>query len=194
MSAQADILRDYFFGWQCRLRQQAVRKNDGRPSEGMRADLYVKVSDKNLGPINTGLALAETDDGNAEKVTDEFRHICKKTHDPNLRHQAALKLLASAYYQHPKTFLHALMATFALDSELAALLVEQRECQLHFSQYQQSFQLHCNVDKLADTDPVYQAVYWHNKMFNPVLPATVEILRFTPEWENSTAQPPVTRA
>lgn len=194
MSAQADILRDYFIGWQCRLRQQAVRKHDGRPSQGMRADLYVKVSDNNLGPINTGLALAQTEDGYATKVTSEFRHICKKTHDPNLRHQAAIKLLASAYYQHPKTFMHSLMATFAVDSELAALLVEQKECQLHCNQYQQSFQLHCAVDRLAADDPTYQAVYWHNKMFNPVLPASVDILQFTPDWESSIADPPVNRA
>jgi hypothetical protein len=189
MSAQADNLRDYFIGWQCRLRQQAVRKNDGRPSEGMRAGLYVKVSDRNLGPINTGLALADS-----EEITSEFQHICKKTHDPNLRHQAAIKLLGSAYYQHPKTFTDSLLATFAVDSELADLLEEQGECRLEFNQYQQSFQLHCNVGALTDTDPMYQTVYWHNKMFNPVLPASVRILQFKPEWAVSTAQPPVTRA
>ena len=192
MNAQADTLRDYFLGWQCRLRQQAVRKNDGRPSEGMRADLFVKVSDKNLGPINTGLALAES--VGAEQMTSEFRHICKKTHDPNLRHQAAVKLLGSAYYQHPKTFMDSLMASFAVDSELASLLLKQRECRLEFSQYQQSFQLHCVVEKLQDTSPAYQAVYWHNKMFNPVLPASVSILKFQPDWASCSAEPAVTRA
>lgn len=194
MSAQANILRDYFYGWQCRLRQQAVRKQEGRPSQGMRADLFVKISDNNLGPINTGLALADTGDGAAEKMTSEFRHICKKTHDPNLRQQAAIKLLGSAYYQHPKTFMDALLATFALDSELAALLRKQGECRLNISQYQQSFQLHCTVEGLVETDAAYQSVYWHNKMFNPVLPASVDMLLFKPDWTASIAEPPVNRA
>jgi len=189
LSAQAERLRDYFLGWQCRIRQQAVRKNDGRPSEGMRADLYVKVSDKNLGPVTTGMALK-----NANEMTSEFRHICRKTHDPSLRYQAALKLLGSAYYQHPKNFMDVLLATFAVDSERASLLRDQMECRLAFSQYQQSFQLHCAVEELADTDPTYQSVYWHNKMFNPVLPARVSILKFQPDWTNSSAEPSVARA
>lgn len=189
MTTQSNTLGDYFIGWQCRLRQQAVRKHEGRPSSGMRADVFVKISDKNVGPINTGLALAES-----EQMTSEFRHICKKTHDPNLRHQAAVKLLGSAYYQHPKTFIDSLFATFAIDSELATLLLGQSECRLDIGQYQQSFRLHCKVTTLADSHPTHQAVYWHNKMFNPVLPAAVTVLQFSPDWANSTAEPPVTRA
>ena len=184
--SDAKNLKRYFIGWQCRLRQLAVRKDDGRPSAGMQATLALNSTDPNLGPVNTGLVKS-----GAVEITDEFRHIVRKTHDPNLRHQAAIKLLSSAYYQHPKEFDDKLTATFALRSELADQLLEAEECEMYFQQYQQQFKLCCSVTSLDENDAAYQATYWHNRMFNPVMPAAIQVLQFKPAWKSCTASPPV---
>ncbi len=185
MDTKATSLQHYFAGWQCRLRQQAIRKDDGRPSSGMQAELYVKVSDKDLGPLNTVMVQRDS-----EELTSEFRHIVRKTFDPNIRQQTAIKLLGSAYYQYPKDFDEQLTATFLQDSELAGLLVELKECDLVFRQYQQSFRLHCAIAELDESDSAYQATYWHNSMFNATMPAYVRVLGFIPDWEASSADPP----
>lgn len=183
----SEKLKNYFIGWQCRIRQLAVRKDDGRPSAGMQASIATKASDNALGTINTGLVRIDP-----EEITAEFRHIVKKTHDPNLRHQAAVKILASAYYQHPKEFQDLLTATFAVDSELAEHLLKEGDCQLHFEQYQQKFILYCSVKDVEENDQVYQSTFWHNRMFNPVMPAKVQVLRFNPDWDKCTASPAIT--
>jgi len=180
----SDKLRDYFYGWQCRLRQHAVRKADGRPSQGMQATLSVKSVEQ--GRVITGLVKQD-----ASEVTSEFRHIVKKTHDPNLRHQAAIKLLSSVYYQYPKDFLDSITATFATDSKLAKRLVKSDKCDLCFQQHQQQFNIPCTVKLLDVKSDAYQATYWHNHMFNPVMPAEILVLGFSPRWQKATAAPEV---
>lgn len=182
-------LERYFLGWQCRIRQQAVRKDEGRPSEGMVAEVYVSISENNLGPLVTNIALSDT-----TEITSEFRHVVKKTHDPKLRRESALKILQSAYYQYPVKFDGALYATLLLDSELAELLVKQQQCRLVTRQYNQSFDLQCTVVDLPEDNEKYQVTYWHNKMFNATMPARVRILQFLPDWVNSVAEPGVNAA
>ena len=184
--SDAKNLKHYFIGWQCRLRQHAVRKDDGRPSSGMQATLVLRAKDQQFGPVNTGLVKSKPDE-----ITNEFRHIVRKTHDPNLRHQAAIKLLSSAYYQHPKEFDDRLTATFALQSELVKQLLEAKYCELHFQQHQQQFKLCSKVTSLDKNNAAYQATYWHNRMFNPVMPAAVQVLQFKPSWKKCTASPPI---
>jgi len=185
--SDADKLRDYFYGWQCRIRQHAVRKADGRPSKGMQARLIDKSAGREFGPVITGLVKRK-----AAEITSEFRHIVKKTHDPNLRQQSAIKLLSSVYYQYPKEFEDSLTATFATDSDLASQLVEGGECELLFEQQQQQFSLNCTVESLATESNAYQTTYWHNRMFNPAMPAEITVLGFTPNWHNCSATPAVT--
>ena len=188
MTDKQHPLKDYFIGWQCRLRQQAVRKDDGRPSSGMQAGVFVKISDRDLGPVNTNIVLNDP-----EEITSEFRHIVKKTFDPKIRRDSALKILSSAYYQYPANFAETMTATFVLGSELAQLLITEKECQLVFQQYQQTFKLECAVTELAEEDLFYQASFWHNSMFNATMPARVHVLGFTPDWDASIADPPNTR-
>jgi hypothetical protein len=38
------------------------------------------------------------------------------------------------------------------------------------------------VRLLAEADPLYQATFWHNKLFNPNLPGRVQVLSFAPDW------------
>ena len=181
-------LKEYFIGWQCRLRQHASRKEEGRPGSGMKAGLFVKISDRDLGPLNINIVQKDP-----EEITAEFRHVVKKTHDPKIRRESALKILSSAYYQYPKDFDETLTATFILGSELASLLIGQQECELVFEQYQQTFRLHCKVAEIPEDSLLYQATYWHNYMFNATLPAKVHVLGFTPNWDTSIADPQNTR-
>lgn len=182
-------LKRYFLGWQCRIRQQAVRNDEGRPCEGMRAGVYVSISERNLGPVVINIALSD-----CVEITSEFQHVVKKTHDPKLRRDSALKILQSAYYQYPAKFDGALYATFAVDSELADVLVSQQECRLAIQQYNQTFDLHCGVEDLPVDDDKFQVTYWHNKMFNATMPARVRILKFLPDWDKSVAEPGVQAA
>lgn len=150
----------------------------------MCADVYVSISDRKLGPLVTNIALTDS-----AEITSEFRHVVKKTHDPKIRRESALKILQSAYYQYPAEFDGSLYATFALESELAELLVAQLECRLLTRQYNQTFDLYCAVQEMAVDDDKYQVNYWHNRMFNSTMPARVRVLQFTPDWGSSTAEP-----
>ena len=120
--------------------------------------------------------------------------MVKKTHDPKLRRDSALKILRSAYYQYPANFDGALYATMAVDSELAEVLLQQKQCRLVIRQYNQSFDLQCSVVELDEEHEKYQVTYWHNKMFNATMPARVRILQFAPDWAESGAEPGVNAA
>ncbi len=89
-AAQA-ALRDHFLGWQCRLRQLAVREAGGRPTSGMRPELRLVEDGPLLGAITT-LILRRA----PAEATAQFRHMVRKTQDPAERYSAALKMLAAA--------------------------------------------------------------------------------------------------
>ncbi len=120
-----------------------------------------------------------------------FRHICKKTHDPGKRHDEAVRALSATYYQRPRRFSGILTATFDGDSALATTLLEAGRCVLGFEQFSQRYRLSCAVRDLAQSDPAYQASYWHNAMFNPALPPGLRVLAFAPDWLAAEAEPPV---
>lgn len=184
-SAQA-VLRDHFLGWQCRLRQMAVRQGGGRPVSGMRPTV-VLPGDGARGFEITVLIVPRA----PETSTAQFSHLARKTHDPAERYEAALKLLAASYYQKAREFSDQLTALFGPDAELAARLVEAGRCTLHFDQYSQRYALPCRVRPLPEADPAWQATYWHNSLFNREIPGGIAILGFRPDWAAATADPPV---
>ena len=51
LEAAEAALRDHFLGWQCRLRQLAVREAGGRPTSGMRPELRLDVEGPPIGTI-----------------------------------------------------------------------------------------------------------------------------------------------
>jgi hypothetical protein len=118
-----------------------------------------------------------------EAATDRFRHIVRKTHDARQRYEDGLRLLAADYYQDPQRFSGVLTGLFASDSAVAAALAEEGRCVLHFRQDRQGYQLPCTVRELRPDEAGYQATYWHNRLFNPSLPAQVRLLAFDPDWE-----------
>jgi hypothetical protein len=182
----AQALRAHFLGWQCRVRQYAVRQGGGRPSGGMRPRVLVGPPEADLGAITVLINKSEPG-----QVTSQFRHLARKTHDPVERYNDALKLLAAAYYQRPEEFSDELTALFGEVSETADRLLAGGRCRLLFEQYNQSYDLPCTLRQLPTSHPAYQATFWHNSLFNPNLPGGVRVLAFRPDWSRASADPPL---
>ena len=169
--------RREFLGWQCRIRQLAVRQSDGRPSTGMRPAGPLLPGGEDLGPVIVLIRRKASDD-----VTAQFQHMVRRTRDPAERRDSALKFMAAAYYQRPDEFSDELTALFGPDSALARRLVDAGRCRLDFAQFGQRYVLECRVRRLAETDPGIAFTYWHACLFNPAIPGDAEILAFQPDW------------
>ena len=176
--------RDRFLGWQCRVRQISMRSHDGRPTGGMTPLVSATYEDAPVGRIVTVICRRPE-----HSVTMELRHLARRTHDPAERRENALKFLAERYYQSWREFSDVLTASFPPGSETAATLLEHRECRLAFEQFSQRFDVHCTVRRLSRNNPLREATFWHNLLFNPRLSADCVILGFQPDWPKSVAEP-----
>ena len=172
-----------FLGWQCRVRQYAVRQQGGRPPRGIQAS--VKIDGDFAGQINTVMNKLEP-----ANVTAEFRFMVQKTNEPEKVYDNALKYLSEYYYQYPAEFDERLMALFGMDNALGERLVDAGSCELGFFQGNQKYDLICKVSDCAPGSAEYEATYWHNHLFNPHLPGRVRIVRFDVDWERSSAETP----
>ena len=179
-------LRDRFLRWQCRIRQIAMRGHDGRPSGGMTPLVSAAEGGESIARIVTVLCRRPE-----HSVTMELRHMARRTHDPAERRETALKFFAERYYQAANEFSDSLTASFPPDSGIAEALLGHRECRLAFEQFSQRFDLHCTVRRLSANNPLREATFWHNLLFNPRLDADCIILGFEPDWPKSEADPPL---
>lgn len=175
-------MREAFIGWQCRIRQHAMRVHGGRPSPAMRPRV-LDAQGREIAAAVTVLLIEE----NPADSTAQFRHMLRRTHDPAARLDAAVRLLSASHYQTSKGFSDRMTALFSHQSAIAAALLEDGECRLEFDQFSQRYSLPCAVCALAEDDPAFQASYWHNALFNPALPGSVQILAFTPDWDKAVA-------
>lgn len=181
LTAQAAAaLRDDFLGWQCRIRQLSARQAGGRPTAGMRPRVLTAQGDE----LSAGIVVLIVERDSADS-TALFRHQYLKTNDPNERYDKILEILAGSYFQRPTHFADVLTASFGPDSALVPRLLNHGRCVLAFEQYAQAYRLPCKVAELATDDDLYQATYWHNRMFNPNMPPGVRILAFTPDWTHA---------
>jgi hypothetical protein len=179
---QLDDVALGFIGWQCRLRQHAVRRGDGRPSAGMFADVTLPDG-RALGSIVTLIIKADP-----AAATAQFRHIANTTHDPVERYEAAIKMLQTVYYQYPREFSVQPTALFAADSAVAETLLAAQHCTAVFSQGQQRFSLACTTARCPPDDPVYAATFAHNVLFNPRLAGPATVVQFLPDWSTAVAE------
>ena len=177
-------LRDRFLGWQSRIRQIVMRSHDGRPTSGMTPLVSAAHESTPVARIVTVMCKRPE-----HSATMEFRHMARRSHDPAERHEAALKFLAERYFQAPREFSDTLTASFPLDSATAAKLLAHRECRLDFEQFSQRYRVHCTVRRLSRNNPLREATFWHNLLFNPRLSADCTILGFEPDWPKSEAEP-----
>ena len=180
-------LRDSFMRWQCRIRQIAMRSHDGRPTSGM-TPLASSADESTPTPVASIITvLCKRPEHSA---TMELRHMARRTHDPAERRENALKFLAERYYQSSREFSDILTASFPPNSGTATALLAHRECRLAFEQFSQRFDVHCTVRRLSPNNPLREATFWHNLLFNPRLSGDCVILGFDPDWPKSEADPP----
>ena len=170
-------LRGRFLGWQCRVRQLAMRTREGRPDEAATPAVALAGSSEPLGHIITVMSRT-----GAHSVTPELQHLARKTHDAAERRNKAIEFLSSAYYQKPQRFSDTLTATFSPGSKGAAALLQAGSCTLTFAAYSQRFDLACTVKNLRPGHALYQATWWHNLLFNARLHPQTVILGFEPRW------------
>ncbi len=179
-------LRRHFLGWQCRIRQHAVRHDGGRPGPGMRPRV-LDPDGGELAPAVTVLIVPRE----PRESTALFHHQVKRTNDPALRYERAIEILSATYFQRPEDFSGTLTASFAPGSALATDLAARAACVLEFAQFNQRYRLDCKVSVLAQDDPAHAATFWHNSLFNSSLPGDVAILAFEPDWPAAEADPPI---
>lgn len=177
-------LRAKVLKWQCRVRQIAMRENLGRPDEAITPAVLLPGETEPIGHVITLITKTPR-----YSVTPELKHLFAKTNDPAQRRDHALQFLSATYYQKHAEFSDVLTATFPPSSGRASMIASAGRCVLIFTAYAQRFDLDCTVAKLAAEDPLFQATWWHNRLFNPELhPATV-VLAFKPDWEHSSSGP-----
>jgi hypothetical protein len=124
-------------------------------------------------------------------VTMQLRHMVRQTQDPAERYASALRFFAAAYYQEPESFADEITALCGQGFTLAEQLLQEQGCALEFEQYNQRFHIPCQVRETAKSDPLFQATYWHNSLFNANLPAGVRVLALRPRWQTAVADPGV---
>lgn len=176
------VLMHHFVGWQCRLRQLAAREGDGRPTAGMRPE--VEAGGRELGRITVVLNRLP---GHA--LLAELRFAVQRTPEPLERWEAAMRLFQGTYFQQPRQFDDELTALFAPDSKVAATILESGHCILRFAQFSQRYTLPCTARRLERGEPLFEATWWHNALFNPRLPPEPAILAFKPDWGVAEAEP-----
>ena len=98
MTDRRDALRDHFLGWQCRIRQIAMRQDGGRPSPGMRPRVLTTAG-RELSPALTVLIVPKE----PEESTAFFRFQVQKSRDPRDIYERGLAFLQADYFQQPKT-------------------------------------------------------------------------------------------
>ena len=92
-------IQDHFIGWQCRVRQYAMRNGEGRPSPGMRPDVILEDGIDVASSV-TLLLVPEL----LQDSIRQFRYMAMKTHDPLERYKKVIQLLSSNFYQNVESF------------------------------------------------------------------------------------------
>ncbi len=169
-----------FLGWQCRIRQIAMREDEGRPSVGMRPGIV-----DGAGKIISNGIVTLITRKSPQESTEFFKFQVQKHIDPQDTYKKGLTYLQSTHYHRADEFCDELSALFSPSSELAESLMDANGCILTFEQFTQKYTLPCQVRQLESDGSMYQATLWHNRLFNPSLPDDAIILGFKPDWEGA---------
>lgn len=172
-----------FLKWQCQVRRMAVREHAGRPDESITPTVELPCGETRGRRIVTVICRKPE-----YSSTPELMHIAKRSNDPAQRRDDALKFLAAEHYQQPSKFSDTLVASFSPGSAVAARMTAAGSCALEFRAYAQRFRFRCAIRRLEVGDPIREAAWWHNLMFNPGIRADAAILAFDPDWHDSIAE------
>ncbi|MFL5258269.1 MAG: hypothetical protein ACJ8AS_00835 [Hyphomicrobiales bacterium] len=177
-------LRDYFIGWQCRIRQIAMREYGGEPLPGLRPKVSTKSGETIL-PAMTVLLIER--DSSASTAFLKFQAL--RHNERQRTFEAGVNFLSAEYYQSPELFSDEMTAVFSKDSGIAAAMLRVREVLLDFSQFSQTFRMFCKVRRLERDDPSHEASLWQTRIFNPDVPNDALVLGFKPDWKSAVSDP-----
>jgi hypothetical protein len=177
-------IRDHFLGWQCRIRQIAMRQDGGRPSPGMQPRV-LSAAGHELSSALTMLILPK----DTAESTAFFRFQVQRSRDPREIYERGLAYLQAGYFQRPEDFDDRLTAVLPGGSLASAALSDAGRCILEFDQFRQFYRLPAGVEPLPSGDSAREATLWRNRVFNPELPDDVEVLAFQPDWATAEARP-----
>ena len=172
-----DDLRNHFLTWQCRIRQIAMREEEGRPSQGMRP----RVLDENGHEMSAGIIVLLVREDSFES-SEFLKFQVQKYNDPQDVYKKALIFLQSTHYHRAAEFSDEMTGLFGSDSALVERMLSDQPVILEFTQFNQTYKVPCAPRLLAEDDPAYQATLWHNRVFNPNIGANIQIIAFKPDW------------
>ena len=177
-------IQNHFIGWQCRVRQYAMRNGEGRPTPGMRPDVLLEDGKE----VASAVTLLLVPDLLQDSIL-QFRFMALKTQDPQERYKKAIQLLSSTFYQNVENFSGLMTGLFSMNSETVKMLVKNRKCVLKFDYQQQSYRIPASVKDFPKEEQAYEFTYWHNFLFNPHLSPDVIVLGFEPDWLGASSDP-----
>jgi len=177
-------IQNHFIGWQCRVRQYAMRNGEGRPSPGMRPDVLLEDGTVVASAV-TLLLVPEL----LQDSIRQFRYMALKTHNPQERYKKAVQLLSSTFYQNVESFGGLMTGLFSMNSKTVNSLLKNQRCVLEFDFQQQKFRVIAGIKVLLRKNLEYEFTYWHNYLFNPYLSPDVSIIGFEPVWSETIADP-----
>jgi hypothetical protein len=177
-------LRDYFLGWQCRLRQMAMRDYGGRPLPGMRAKVTAKS-----GEILSRAVIVLLIERAPEASTAFLKFQVQRHNEAERAFAAGVAYLGGEYYQEPELFSDEMTAVFGADSATAQAMLKAKEVLADFEQFSQSFRMFCKVRRLSAEDEAREASLWQARIFNPRIPNDALVLGFKPDWKSTSADP-----
>ncbi len=176
-SVLPDDLRNHFLTWQCRIRQIAMREEEGRPSQGMRP----RVSDENGHELSAGIIVLLVREDSFES-TEFLKFQVQKYNDPQQVYEKALIFLQSTHYHRAAEFSDEMTGLFGTDSALVDRMLGGGTTILEFRQYNQEYKIPCRTRLLGPDEDAYQATLWHNRVFNPNIGENIQIAGFQPDW------------
>jgi len=75
-------IQNHFIGWQCRVRQYAMRNDEGRPTSGMRPDVLLEEGKVAASAVTLLLVPDQL-----QESIGQFRFMALKTQDPQERYK-----------------------------------------------------------------------------------------------------------
>ncbi|MEL7542474.1 MAG: hypothetical protein AAGJ70_01735 [Pseudomonadota bacterium] len=176
--APAGKLQDTFIGWQCRVRQLAMRNDAGRPSPAMTPRVSLTDGTTLVERMVTLIVPHQP-----YESTEFFKHQVRKSNDRREVMEKGLTFLQSTHFQMSTGFRDELTAMFSADSPVAAQIIHAEEVLLDFAQFSQAYRLPCRTRRLDPETSSYAATLWHNRLFNPQIPDSVTIVSLLPDWD-----------
>ena len=118
-------IQNYFIGWQCRVRELALRSENGRPNGGMRPRIKLEN-----GTVVFSAATLLLFPNLPQQTTKQFRFMALKTQDPQERYTKALQLLSAKFYQNVEEFSGVMSGIFSQSSKGVKTLENHQRCVL----------------------------------------------------------------